>query len=205
MRIRARNAAERRNEQASTRIANGAVATPTSAPAKVGPAICAAEVLVISLLFASTRSSRGTIVGRYETQARLKKRVRVPAANATTASCQNERTPNAAARGTVSRIAARPRSVAIRIRLRRGRRSVHTPAGRAKRSHGSIPAADSTPIRNEPACSVSTAASGSASSVICDPKTETVCPVQRRRKSRLPRRLIGKVWSAPDQPDPEGM
>lgn len=173
------------------RIANGAVATPTSAPAKLGPAICAVEVLVISLLLASTSCSRGTIVGRYETQARAKKRVSVPAANATTASCANESRCSAEASGTVRRTAARPRSVTIRTRRRRGRRSVHTPTGRAKRSHGSIPAAESTPIWNEPAWSVSTAASGSARSVICEPNTETVSPAQRRRKSRFANSLIG--------------
>ncbi len=74
--------------------------------------------------------------------------------------------------GMVTRIAARARSVTMRIGFR-GRRSDHAPAKSANRRYGSHPAATSRPICSGVAPSVNTAVSGSAMSVTDEPTAET--------------------------------
>src|SRR5439155_861596 len=64
-RIITRVTADTTNDTASTRIANGALAICTSAPAKPGPPISAIDELVASLLLPSTRRSRPKRVGTY--------------------------------------------------------------------------------------------------------------------------------------------
>ena len=55
--------ADTTNDAASTMIATGAVRSWTSAPARPGPATCAAESLSCSRLFAWVSWSRSTIRG----------------------------------------------------------------------------------------------------------------------------------------------
>ena len=55
--MRSSETAETANESASTRIANGALTTWTSAPASPGPPISASDELVASLLLPSTTRS----------------------------------------------------------------------------------------------------------------------------------------------------
>ena len=63
-RISATDAAEKRNETASSAIVNLAPIAPTKIPASPGPLTSATEVAAVSRLFASTRSSRSTSRGR---------------------------------------------------------------------------------------------------------------------------------------------
>src|SRR5438309_1716293 len=97
--------------------------------------------------------------------------------------------PSTNATGMVIRSTARPRSATMRIR-RRGRRSTQTPANRLNSAVGVVSTAASRPISTGPACSVITAVSGTARSVIWSPKSEMVWPIQNFRKSPSRQRLV---------------
>ena len=97
--------------------------------------------------------------------------------------------PSTNAMGTVARSTARPRSATMRIR-RRGSRSTQTPANRLNSAVGAAATAASTPISTGPACSVITAVSGRARSVIWSPKSEMVWPTQNFRNSPSRHRLV---------------
>ena len=86
--------------------------------------------------------------------------------------------------GTAATSAVRPRSAATRIG-RRGSRSTQTPAISPSSSAGANWAATSSPISAGPAPSQTTAVSGSASALTCDPTADTLCPAQAVRKASL--------------------
>src|SRR5271154_2590809 len=80
--------------------------------------------------------------------------------------------------------AARPRSAAIIVCLRRPRRSTQAPAGSPNSRLGSHSSAVRYPIWAAPACSTSTAASGSAMPEIWSPNIEIVDALQYCRNTR---------------------
>jgi hypothetical protein len=93
------------------------------------------------------------------------------------------RTPAHAATGTLPYTTAEITSQPI-ITRRAGRRSTHAPAGKPMSSHGSHPAAVSTPTTNVLACSTMTATSGTPTTAIALPSWLTVSPVHSSRKLR---------------------
>jgi hypothetical protein len=74
---------------------------------------------------------------------------------------------------------------AMSITRRRGSRSTHAPAGRPISTHGSHAAATNRPTTNAPACSDTTATSGTATAETVLPSLLTVSPTQKWRRSRL--------------------
>jgi len=89
--------------------------------------------------------------------------------------------------GTLAVTAAEARSAAIMMR-RGSPRSIQTPAGRLKRSHGSQVAAGSRPSGPRPTSKTRTASSGKTMVVVIEPRTETPSPNQSRWTFRLPAR-----------------
>ncbi len=83
VRISTSEIAETTYETASTRIANGALTTWTSAPAMLGPPISAIDELVASLLFPSTTRSRPMSDGTYAGYAASKSAPSAASTNAT--------------------------------------------------------------------------------------------------------------------------
>ena len=65
MRMPTNVAAEKKKDAASKTIAIGALDNSMTAPARAGPPVLATELLVSSLLFASTSCLRSTRAGRY--------------------------------------------------------------------------------------------------------------------------------------------
>ena len=93
------------------------------------------------------------------------------------------RTPAHAATGTLPYTTAEITSQPI-ITRRAGRRSTHAPAGKPMSSHGSHPAAVSTPTTNVLACSTMTATSGTPTTAMALPSWLTVSPIHSSRKLR---------------------
>ena len=118
----------------------------------------------------------------YGTYATSKRTVSVPVARPTAKSCQIVSASSAHASGTDASTSARPKSAAISSGRRRSR-STQTPAGSVTSRNGRYSSAPRSATSNGVASSVTIAASGRASSVICDPNCEIVCAPQRRRKS----------------------
>src|SRR5439155_17284863 len=99
--------------------------------------------------------------------------------------------PNDAATGIDPRTTARPRSVTMRIGLRR-RRSTRSPAPSPKTRDARLPIPASRPIWNGFAFKTNTATSGRATSVTRDPISDIVWPIHSFRKSELCQRLVGR-------------
>src|SRR5579862_9414557 len=95
--------------------------------------------------------------------------------------------------------AARPRSAAIIVSLRRPCRSVKAPMGSPNSRLGSHSSAVRYPIWAAPACSASTAASGSATPETWSPNIEIVEAPQYRRKTRS--RSSRGIMSGPPGPE----
>src|SRR5580692_2533548 len=96
--------------------------------------------------------------------------------------------------------AARPRSAVIIVARRRPRRSTQAPAGSPNSRLGSHSSAVRYPICTAPACSASTAASGSAIPEIWSPNIEMVDALQYRRNatSRSSSGTSRDLMSAPE-------
>ena len=164
-------------------IAIGAVKTPMSQPAAAGPARPASCSVDWSLPFASAIWSLRTSDGMklwFETS---KNTVAMPMTSATTYRCQICRTPNIARTGSAPSATARTASAQImtwRLRMR----SIHAPAGSPTTRNAANCAAPSTPTSHSLALRISTASTGSASSVICPPNWLSAWPLHRVRKLR---------------------
>ncbi|GAB2963955.1 hypothetical protein GCM10027184_09650 [Saccharothrix stipae] len=108
----------------------------------------------------------------------------VPATAATAANNPTDNTPSPAATGTTARLAACP-SAHTPATNRRGNRSTHTPAGSPNTRYGNRAHAATTPIPHGPAPNVSAATNGTATTVTCDPTSDTDWPTHNNRNDRF--------------------
>jgi hypothetical protein len=148
----------------------------------------------------STNRSGLTRDTNSDASATLNAMLSVPAPNVTAYSSHKVSTCSAYRTGMAANSAARPRSAVIIVARRRPRRSTQAPAGSPNSRLGTHSSAVRYPIWAAPACSTSTAASGSAITEIWSPNIEIVDALQYRRNatSRSSSGISRDLTSGPD-------